>query len=295
MSYTDLYLGNGPLIAGPDPSAHQNDRPAAYLFGIPFDSTHSYRPGCRFGPDSIRETFNNIEVFHPDLGVDLEQAYIRDLGNMAHTASARVMIDAARRTVGELAGSGLPVFILGGEHLLTYGTYPAFPDGTGYVVFDAHYDLRDGYGDMGLSHASYLRRVAEETDPGRILHVGARAFVAEELEFLRENHVATVTDAEIRNGCGPELIRDHVSSFDCIYASFDLDVLDPAFAPGVGNPEAEGITSRELFSMIRALSDVRVAGADIVELNPYHDNGSTAAVAAKILSVMAALSIRYGK
>ena len=288
MSYADLYLGNGPLITGSGP---EGVKPAACVFGIPFDSTHSYRPGCRFGPDKIRETFNNIEIFHPNLSVDLEQVHIQDLGNMAHTSSAPEILNMTRRVTDELVKSGVPIFILGGEHLLTYGSYMALPKDVGYIVFDAHYDLRNEFGGMRLSHASYLRRIIEEKGADSILHVGARAYVGEELEFLNEHKIKTISDAQIRAGEGPKLLQDHVSSFESIYVSFDLDVLDPAFAPGVGNPEAEGITTRELFAMIHRLSDVRVVCSDIVELNPYHDNGATATVAAKILSVMVAMGI----
>ena len=87
------------------------------------------------------------------------------------------------------------------------------------------------------------------------------------------------------------MLKDHVSSFDSIYSSFDLDVLDPAFAPGVGNPEAAGITSRELFDLIDSFKDSKVTGVDIVELNPYHDNGATASLAAKIMSTMIAMNL----
>jgi len=136
-----------------------------------------------------------------------------------------------------------------------------------------------------------LRRIVEERGAENILHVGARAFVKEELEFLTENKIKTISDREVRNGKGPQLIKDYVSTFDTIYSSFDLDVLDPAFAPGVGNPEAEGITSRELFDMIRSLKETKVTGVDIVELNPYHDNGATASLAAKIISTMIAMNL----
>ncbi len=167
----------------------------------------------------------------------------------------------------------------------------SFPKETGYVVFDAHYDLRDEYADIKLSHASYLRRVVEERGAENILHVGARAFVKEELEFLTEHKIKTISDKEIRDGKGPQLLKDHVSTFDTMYSSFDLDVLDPAYAPGVGNPEAVGITSRELFDMIYSLQETKVIGADIVELNPYHDNGATASLAAKIMSTLIAINL----
>ena len=287
MSFLDLYMNKNPLITSSD----DDSEPVATVFGIPFDSTHSYKPGCRFGADAIRDSFNNIEVFHPELGVDLETANIEDLGNTRHTVVASEMIDMVKKITKELVAKQKQLFILGGEHSITYGTYPSFPKETGYVVFDAHYDLRDEFADIKLSHASYLRRIVEENGAENILHVGARAFVAEELAFLKENNIKIITDKEIREGKGPQLLKDHVSSFDSIYSSFDLDVLDPAFAPGVGNPEAAGITSRELFDLIDSFKDSKVTGVDIVELNPYHDNGATASLAAKIMSTMIAMNL----
>ena len=286
MSFLDLYMNKNPLI-----TASGDGDPVATVFGIPFDSTHSYKPGCRFGPDVIRDAFNNIEIFHPDLGIDLETANIEDLGNTTHTVVATEMLDMVRKVTKELAEKNRQLFILGGEHLITYGTYMSFPKNTGYIVFDAHYDLRDEYADIKLSHASYLRRIVEERGAENILHVGARAFVKEELAFLKEHNIKTITDKEIRQGKGPQMLKDHVSSFDTVYTSLDLDVLDPAFAPGVGNPEAAGITSRELFDMINSFENKKVAGIDIVELNPNYDNGATASLAAKVMSTLIALNL----
>ncbi|ABK78003.1 arginase/agmatinase/formimionoglutamate hydrolase [Cenarchaeum symbiosum A] len=286
MSYVDLYMGGGPLLAGPG-----SGDAAAVVFGVPFDSTHSYRPGTRFGPDAIREAFNNIEVFHPGLRADLEEVRIDDLGNAKHTVSPDVMVEMVGRITAELAGGGRQVIILGGEHSITYGSYPAFPAGTGYVVFDAHYDLRDSYADARLSHASYLRRIIEDRGADGIVHVGARAFAREEAEFLAQNKITCITDAEIRAGRGPALLQDAASVFGGVYTSYDLDVLDPAFAPGVGNPEAAGITSRELLDMVGALGSSKVLGADIVELNPLFDSGATAALAARIMSMTIAANL----
>ena len=287
MSFLDLYMNKNPMITASD----DDSEPVATVFGIPFDATHSYKPGCRFGPDAIRDSFNNIEIFHPELSVDLETVNIEDLGNTRHTVVASEMIDMVKKVTTELVAKQRQLFILGGEHSITYGTYTSFPKDTGYVVFDAHYDLRDEFADIKLSHASYLRRVVEERGAENILHVGARAFVNEELEFLTEHKIKTITDKEIRDGKGPQLLKDHVSTFDTMYSSFDLDVLDPAYAPGVGNPEAVGITSRELFDMIYSLQETKVIGADIVELNPYHDNGATASLAAKIMSTLIAINL----
>ncbi len=287
MSFLDLYLNKNPLITSSD----DDSDPVATVFGIPFDSTHSYKPGCRFGPDVIRDSFNNIEVFHPELQVDLETTNIEDLGNTRHTVVASEMIDMVKKITTELVAKQRQLFILGGEHSITYPTYTSFPKETGFIVFDAHYDLRDEFADTKLSHASYLRRIVEERGSENILHVGARAFVQEELEFLKENNIKTISDREIREGKGPKLLKDYVSTFDTIYSSFDLDVLDPAFAPGVGNPEAVGIDSRELFDLIHSFEETKVIGVDIMELNPYHDNGSTASLAAKIMSTLIAMNL----
>ncbi len=286
MSFLEFYMNKNPLI-----TSLGEGEPVATIFGIPFDSTHSYKPGCRFGPDVIRDAFNNIEIFHPELQVDLETVNIEDLGNTKHTVVASEMLDMVRKITRELVEKNRQLFILGGEHLVTYGTYMSFPKETGYVVFDAHYDLRDEYADIKLSHASYLRRIVEERGSDSILHVGARAFVKEELAFLKENKIKTISDKEIHQGKGPQILKDHISTFENLYASFDLDVLDPAFAPGVGNPEAVGITSRELFDLIYSFENKKVNGVDIVELNPTYDNGSTASLAAKIMSTLIALNL----
>ena len=286
MSYTDLYLTQSPLIISPD----NESEPIATIFGIPFDSTHSYKPGCRFGADVIREAFNNIEIFEPNFGTDLETANIQDLGNIQHTVSATEMLSMVEKTTTELQKNKTQLIVLGGEHLLTLGTYMSFPKDTGYVVFDAHYDLRDQYADMKLSHAAYLRRIVEKRGSENIIHVGARAYVKEELEFLKENNIQTITDKQIRDGEGPDLLKKATENFDSIYTSIDLDVLDPAFAPGVGNPEAVGITSRELYDMITSLQERKIIAADIVELNPSFDNASTAALAAKMISTIIAMN-----
>ena len=288
MSFLDLYLNRNQLIT----SSNETSDPVAIVFGVPFDSTHSYKPGTRFGPDAIRDAFNNIEIFHTQFQLDLESTNIEDLGNTIHTVVAEKMLEMVQKITAELLQRNKQLIILGGEHLITLGTYMSFPKETGYLVFDAHYDLRNEFADIKLSHASYLRRIVEKRGAENIVHIGARAFVKEELAFLTENKIKTISDKDIREGNGPRLIKDAISIFDKIYTSFDLDVLDPAFAPGVGNPESVGITSRELFDMIHSLGDKQITGVDIVELNPTHDNGATASIAAKIMSTMLALNLK---
>ena len=280
-------MTNSPLIINPDTDSD----PVAVIFGVPFDSTHSYKPGCRFGPDSIRDAFNNIEIFQPEFGVDLETVNIRDLGNTKHTVVATEMLQMVENITTELRKQNKQMIILGGEHLITLGSFSCFPKNTGYVVFDAHYDLRDQYADIKLSHAAYLRRLVEKRGSENIVHVGARAFVKEELAFLTDNKIRTVSDKEIRDGNGAKLLKDITSTFDSIYLSIDLDVLDPAFAPGVGNPEAVGVSSRELYDLVTTLQNKKIEAADIVELNPTYDNGATASMAAKMISTIIAMNL----
>lgn len=287
MSFLELYLNKNPLITG---SNKQDSK--AIVFGVPFDSTHSYKPGTRFGPDAIRDAFNNIEIFHPELQVDLESVVIDDLGNTKHTVLAEEMLEMVKKLTSELVLQKKQLIILGGEHLITLGSYTSFPKNTGFVVFDAHYDLRNEFADTKLSHAAYLRRIIEERGSDSIIHVGARAFVKEELSFLKENNVQTITDNQIRKNEGAQSLLDAISVFDRIYVSFDLDVLDPAFAPGVGNPEAVGLTSRELFELILCFKDKKIDAFDIVELNPTFDTGATSSIAAKIMSTMIAMNLK---
>ena len=280
-------MTNSPLIINPS----NDSESVAVIFGVPFDSTHSYKPGCRFGPDSIRDAFNNIEIFQPEFGVDLETVNITDLGNTKHTVVATEMLRMVENITAELRKKNKQIIILGGEHLITLGSFSCFPKDTGYVVFDAHYDLRDQYADIKLSHAAYLRRLVEKRGPENIVHVGARAFVKEELAFLKDNKIRTVSDKEIRDGNGPKLLQDITSTFDSLYLSLDLDVLDPAFAPGVGNPEAVGTSSRELYDLVTILQNKKIVAADIVELNPTYDNGATASMAAKMISTIIAMNL----
>lgn len=287
MSFLDLYMDNTPLIVNPN----QTTDVAAIIYGIPFDSTHSFRPGTRFGPDAIRLAFNNIEIFSNRYNVDLESVNIQDLGNTRHTVVASEMIDMVGKITNELISRNKQLFILGGEHSLTFGTYSSFPTNTGYIVFDAHYDLRNEYADIKLSHAAYLRRIIEKRGSENIIHVGARSFVKEELEFKLEHKIRTISDKDIRYGNGPKLVKDAISTFDKMYVSIDLDVLDPAFAPGIGNPEALGITTRELFDMIYAIEEKPISCMDVVELCPPYDNGATASVAAKLIAETIAMTM----
>ncbi len=282
MSHTRLYANPPGILSG------EGDN-IATIIGVPFDSTHSYRPGCRFAPDYIREMLNNIEVFHPDLGIDLEQYSISDMGNLAHTVDAQRMLYMTEKVTAELMTRDWPLILLGGEHLITLGSYMAYPENTALIILDAHYDLRDSYAGASLSHASFLRRIIERKGKSDdVIHLGGRAFVAEELAYVMENDVNVVTDSQIRQGMGVTRLQEFCNNHDSVYVSIDMDVLDPAYCPGVGNPEACGLTSTQVMEIVNAIPGSRIAGCDIVELNPTYDTGAGGAMAAKIISTIMA-------
>ena len=284
MSYTKLYTHAPKILSG-------DGIEAGAILGVPYDSTHTYRPGCRFAPDYIRELYNNIEVFHSNLGVDLEAAHIRDMGNLYVTVDSTSLIKMVRRVVSETIQDKIMPVLLGGEHLLTLGSYMACEPGTCLVILDAHYDLRDNYADTRLNHATFLRRIVEERGSSDILHVGGRACASEEMAFIHETGIQTVPydPADIRQMISR--IAEFVRAYDRTYLSLDMDVVDPAYCPGVGNPEGCGMTSHDMIKALLALSDADIVGADIVELNPVYDNGSGGALAAKALSTILAMGI----
>jgi len=288
MSYTDLYL------TPPTVTQHGKEKePSVYVFGVPFDATCSYKPGTRFGPNAIRHAFVNIEVNSMRYDVELEHLTIEDLGNIKLTVNPVVMLDVVGKVTKELIAKNKQTVILGGEHLLTFGTFMSTPENTALVVFDAHYDLRDEYADMKLSHASFLRRIVEKRGAGNIVHVGARGFSAEEADYRNKMNLRSISNKELHNGNGTKLLKDAISSFNDVYVSIDLDVVDPAFAPGVGTPESFGITSHQLMDLVYTLEDKRIKCFDIVELSPPYDTGATSSLAAKLMAEIIVMSARH--
>lgn len=287
MSYIDLYL-TAPTVT----QQGKEKEPSVYVFGVPFDATCSYKPGTRFGPNAIRHAFVNIEINSTRYDVELEHITIEDLGNIKITVNPAVMLDVVEKVTKELITKNKQVAILGGEHLLTFGTFVSMPENVALVVFDAHYDLRDEYADMKLSHASFLRRIVEKRGAGNIVHVGARGFSAEEADYRNKMNLRSISTKELQNSNGVKLLKDAISSFDDVYISIDLDVVDPAFAPGVGTPESLGITSHQLVDLVYTLEEKKIKCFDIVELSPPYDNGATASLAAKLMAEIICMSAR---
>ncbi len=284
MGYVDLYLSGRRISLG-------EGEEVAKLIGVPFDSTSSYRPGSRFGPDAIRDAFSNIEVYSPELSVDLERLRVDDLGNLKFTSNVEEMLDALGKVVSELVAEGSTVGILGGEHTLTLASFQAMPEDTALLVFDAHFDIREEYGGARVSHATFLRRLIEKIGGDRIMHLGGRAACREEWESLEELSLANVPSSTIMLGGAERLVKEFLSDKRRVYVSIDLDVLDPAYAPAVGNPEPLGLTTHQLIRLLHSIRGKEVVGFDICEYTPIYDNGATGVVAAKLLADM--LSLAY--
>lgn len=284
MSHTFYFNERKPGFLGVSASKPKAD---AYIIGIPFDSGVSWRPGTRFGPQAIREASMNIETYSYRYKLDAEKLRIDDLGDLAvvHGDTGETL-KILEKAIGDLSPLDAPLFMMGGEHTMTAAAVKSLKPDL-FVVFDAHTDMRDEYLGFKLSHATVSRRVAEYLGPKKILQVGVRASCNEEMEYIRSNGIATISALEILwdgvEKAASEIAR-HVKGASKVYVSVDLDVLDPAYMPGVGNPEAEGISTHDLLELLDKAIEANLVGFDVMELNPTYDlSGASSTAAAKIL------------
>ena len=280
MGYIKLYTSDSPKIStgGADSQI--------YILGIPFDFTSSFRPGSRFGPDSIRQAYWNIEIVDRELGVNAESIPIYDLGNISTVTSVDGMIERVKKVAGEVFARGKVLGSIGGEHLITLPIASQL-NGATILVFDAHLDMRDELYGMSVSHATFLRRLLESKNV-RVVHVGAHAYTDDELQFAREHGVSIISQDTLRRS--PSSLVNSLPDVP-LYISVDIDVLDPSCAPGVGNPEPSGLNYTELFGALRSLKGRRIVGFDINEVSPPYDpSGITSIAAAKVLSLLVILS-----
>lgn len=259
---------------------------ADFVFlGVPFDGTVSYKPGCRFGPNSIRELSMNIETQSIRTGIDLEDVHIHDMGDLNVVPGD--VLETLRRLEGvirEIHSAEQIPLIAGGEHTITLPVIKSLND-VSLLHFDAHGDLRDEYLGETVCHATVMRRISEVIPPSQMLQVGVRALCKDEVEYVKASGVHQITAQEIlESGIEPAIkqARSWAAHAKRIYISVDLDVFDPAYAPGVGNPEAEGLSPNQVLRIISSVVDRRSAGLDVVELSPPYDQGQTASLAARI-------------
>lgn len=252
------------------------------IFGAPYDSTTSFRPGTRFGSRAIRSDSFGIETYSPYQDKDLLDTAVFDAGDLelVFGNSPKALAQIRDMTAEILADGKLPI-MLGGEHLVTLGAIQAvsakYPD-LHIIHFDAHADLREDYLGETLSHASVMRRSWELVGDGHIHQFGIRS--GDRSEFVwGADHVET------RKFDFAGLAETVAALGDApVYFTLDLDVLDPSIFPGTGTPEAGGVTFNEFLNAIWLLKPLNIVGFDVNELSPAYDpSGVSTAVACKLL------------
>ena len=274
------------------------------IVGIPFDSGVSYRPGARFGPSHIRESSRLLRPYNPALQVPVfANQQVADAGDIAvNPFSIDEAITAVERGARALLERAPFVLTLGGDHTIALPLLRAVSAVHGPVAvvhFDAHLDTWDTYFGAAYTHGTPFRRAAEENllDQTGCLHAGIRGPLYSSADLTED------ADLGFQVVSAPEMESLHVSGLidriaarvgdRPVYVSVDIDVLDPAHAPGTGTPEAGGLTSRELLATLRSFSQLNLVGADIVEVAPAYDHAQLTGIAAahvayELLSALAA-------
>ncbi len=256
------------------------------LFGAPFDSTTSNRPGTRFGPSALRRESYGLELYSPYQDKDLSDCAVLDSGDLElPMGSSALALEEIEARAAEILVAGKRPFLLGGEHLVTLGAFRAvfkqYPD-VHIIHFDAHADLRQEYLGVELSHACVLRRCWDLTGDGRIFQFGIRSGDRSEWQWGRD-HVTT-------HPFDLEGLEERVNALGDkpIYFTVDLDVLDPSVFPGTGTPEPGGVSFEALRRAVTLVcSRCNVVGCDVNELSPPYDpSGVSNAVAAKVVREM---------
>jgi agmatinase len=253
------------------------------IFGAPLDATTSHRSGTRFAPDAIRRASLALESYSLRSGLDAKNIAIADIGNVLDLESVDDL-GKIEETIRIIGADKIPVMI-GGEHTISLASMRALePDLV--ISFDAHMDLRDNLFGEIISHSTFMRRAIEEIDFELVL-VGSRAVSREEMEFVRsESRINVISGLDLpkRNlKAWTRDLMDWSSMASSIYITIDMDVVNPASAPAVGNPSPEGIEVSMLLDILQACMGAKVVGFDLTEVAPYYDSGMTAIQAAYII------------
>jgi agmatinase len=279
------------------------EKPLFTVVGIPLDSTSSFRSGCRFAPLYVRLASQTIELFSLRSLINIEEIPIADAGDVVipHGDVIR-SLSIIEGVVSELISDGLRVVFIGGEHTISLGVVKGLikaltTSNVCYLCFDSHSDFRYEYLGSKYSHACVTRRIYEILGNRRITLVGIRAVSHEEYRDLKNSNIRYFTSNQVKTLGVREISRNISKALeDCskIHLSIDLDVLDPAYAPGVTTPEPEGITPTELLDILQLIIDDRFISLDVVELTPSYDQSMiTSIVAAKIINEV--LGMIYSK
>jgi agmatinase len=265
------------------------------VVGLPFDSGVSYRPGARFGPAHIRQASRLLRPYNPAQDAEpFRSAQVVDAGDIGcnpfDIAEALQQVEAG---LLPLIGDGRPFLALGGDHTVALPALRAVNAVHGPVAlvhFDAHLDTWDTYFGAPCTHGTPFRRASEEglLLKGNSAHIGIRGSLYDRQDLLDDADLGfTIVHCRDIDRIGVDGILDRVRervADASLYVSIDIDVLDPAFAPATGTPEAGGMTSRELLAVLRGLGDLPLVGADVVEVSPAYDHAEITAVAAANLA-----------
>lgn len=257
------------------------------LYGAPFDSTTSFRPGARFAPQYIRNESYGLETYSPYQDIDLINTKIFDSGDLELAiGDTQSVLNSIEERAGEILEDKKIPFLIGGEHLVTLGAVRAAVkkySNLNIIHLDAHTDLRENYLGVELSHACVIRRCWELVGDGKIYQFGIRS--GEQSEFIWANTGHTYMHPFSLSG-----LEDTIRKLEGkpVYLTVDLDVLDPSVFPGTGTPEAGGISFLELMnSVIQICSSLNIIGCDVNELSPVYDqSGVSTATACKIIREM---------
>ena len=251
-------------------------------YGYPFDGTACFRKGTSEAPDAIRKNSYNFETYLLELGIDLSDVSANDWGNLEVTDNQDKNEKLLEDLVLKIVNEGKFPIGLGGEHSLTPAAVKAvhtkYPN-LAVVILDAHLDFRDQYEGNPKSHATVTKRVSEIVGVDNVRSIGIRSVSQSEITEARSVGLKFIESGwtELR-----EYLADVIDDLDGpVYFSLDMDVIDPAFAPGVGTPEPFGMTPYEVIQTINFFAD-RIVGFDCVEVCPPHDNGNTSALAARL-------------
>lgn len=289
MTYLDLFTSQTNVFSGMQKSFEE----AKYvIFGVPFDATSTYRTGARFGPNAIRQASLNIETYSFRSGVDMEDVALFDAGDLHISADVKQTNDMTRQVVEDILAAGKMPIALGGEHTITLGIAQGLGERikkTAFVSFDAHLDLREEFLGLTYSHTTFMQLINEQLKPAKIVEVGTRSACKDEISYAKGAGVDFFTSQQIiklGSEAVIEQLKEKLAPYENVYLTVDMDVLDPAFAPAVQNPEAEGITTTALLDIACSLCDKRVVGFDVLEIAPSYDQGTSAVVAARVLFEM---------
>jgi len=283
MTYRELYTSQTPFFSGYQ-TAYEKAR--YVIIGAPFDVTSTYRTGAKFAPLAIREASLNIETFSFRTGKDIENTKIHDTGDLHTTSDTEETTKRLALVIRDIIEARKMPIIIGGEHTITLGAVKGLSksENTAVISFDAHLDLRNEYMNLKTSHTTFMRRINETVKPQAIIEIGTRAVCQEEQNYAKKTGIQYITTQQIqKNPTQKSLnqINKALTNTKNIYLSIDMDVLDPAYAPAVQNPEPDGLTTEKFFDLLQGIMDNRIIGIDVVEVAPPYDNGNTAALAAK--------------